>query len=121
MTATDRLRRNFGLIAFGVLAAALGILWLSADALIGAVRPAVEGLAGPLGLVTKITPNADHGWTVWTSLLIRTGSADQIGRAAGFVVDANHLRYLLRSFPLFIALIIAPPYDRKRDPQLRRR
>lgn len=107
-------RRRFALIAFLALGASLALWAVAQDAaasvMIAQARPLVEALAGATGLAQSIDAAPDGGWLVWTGRMIVSGPPGMEGTTAKLAISAEGLQHLLRTTPIFLALMAAPPY-----------
>jgi hypothetical protein len=97
--------RRFALGAAIALVPVFLLWWLSVDALTAALRPATAWLAHQLLPIRSITPEPGHGWIVKTSLKSVSGQ----GSGAAFDMADYYCRRLTLAWPLFVALMLAPP------------
>ena len=102
-------RGRFLSTAMAALVPLLVVWWAGAGTMIDLLRPGASWLAGHLDLAQSITSTPTHDWLVETGLDRASGS--QVG-AVVIPLGVGELRRLLLGFPLFLALILAPPRDR---------
>jgi hypothetical protein len=102
-------RGQFLSTAMAALVPLLVVWWMGAGTMIELLRPGASWLAGQLDLAQSITSTPTHDWLVETGLDRASGS--QVG-AVVIPLGVGELRRLLLGFPLFLALILAPPRDR---------
>lgn len=99
-------RGQFLSTAMAALVPLLVVWWMGAGTMIELLRPGASWLAGQLDLAQSITSTPTHDW------LVESGLDRASGSQAGAVViplAVGELRRLLLGFPLFLALIAAPP------------
>jgi hypothetical protein len=99
-------RGRFAATAAAALIPLLALWWLGSGMMIDLLRPGADWLAGQLHLSDSIVSSPSHDWRV------DTGLERASGREVGGVLTplpADELRRLLLGFPLFLALVIAPP------------
>ena len=102
-------RGKFLSTAMAALVPLLVVWWIGAGTMIDLLRPGASWLAGQLHLAQSISSTPTHDWLVETGLDRASGS--QVG-AVVIPLGVGELRRLLLGFPLFLALILAPPRDR---------
>ena len=118
MTTPDLKSTRFGLsrfesrgafppVAFFWLALTLVLGVFLADPLIGGLRVFVEPLAGLFGLADRIAPDGKGGWLLPRTLTLDGGASANVT----LVLDAPTLRLRLRGLPIFVALMLAPPWS----------
>lgn len=110
MTLTQD-RRHFALFAFGGLAIFLIVFWFGVSVPVAFARPAVEALAHLFGLATAMPANPKGGWFVLTPYWINVGPPHLLGTYAQIPIGERELNYAVRAFPIFIALMLAPPWN----------
>ncbi len=99
-------RGRFGLTAAAALAPLLVLWWLGSGPVIDILRPGTDWLAGQLNLAQAVVSLPTHDWRVDTGL--ERASGTEIG-GVSLILNADILRRLLLGFPLFLALVAAPP------------
>ena len=99
-------RGKFLSTAMAALVPLLVVWWIGAGTMIDLLRPGASWLAGQLHLAQSISSTPTHDWLVETGLDRASGS--QVG-AVVIPLGVGELRRLLLGFPLFLALILAPP------------
>lgn len=102
-----RQRMVFVVVAFGALAAMLGLGVLVADPMAALVRPLVQVLARLLGLASGIVSDGAGGWTIPAAVPAANGARIDVT----VELEAASLRLMLRGFPIFLALMLAPPWN----------
>jgi hypothetical protein len=95
--------------AIAALVPLLVVWWMGAGVMIDLLRPGASWLAVQFHLAQSISSTPTHDWLVETGLDRASGS--QVG-AVVIPLGVGELRRLLLGFPLFLALILAPPRDR---------
>ena len=93
--------------ATGAIVAAVPLLllwWVTADGIAMTLRPAVSQLARLLMPIGAVMPDGHDGWRVETTLLVTEGF-----EATTYDITARVLRRLSLSWPLLLALLLAPP------------
>ena len=102
-------RGQFLSTAMTALVPLLVVWWAGAGTMIDLLRPGASWLAGHLDLAQSITSTPTQDWLVETGL--DRASGNQVG-AVVIPLGVGELRRLLLGFPLFLALLAAPPRDR---------
>jgi len=102
-------RGRFLTRAMTALVPLLVVWWMGAGVMIDLLRPGASWLAVQLHLAQSISSTPTHDWLVKSGLDRASGS--QVG-AVVIALGVGELRRLLLGFPLFLALILAPPRDR---------
>ena len=99
-------RGRFARTALLALVPLLMIWWAGSGPVLDLMRPGADWLARQLHLANSISVLPSHDWTIDTGL--ERASGREIGPVI-LQVKADDLRRLLLGFPLFLALILAPP------------
>ena len=102
-------RGRFALRTAAALIPLLALWWLGSGPIMDVLRPGADWLAGLLHLAHSVTALASHNWQVDTGL--ERASGTEVG-GVPLMLDAGELRRMLLGFPLFLALMIAPPRSR---------
>lgn len=100
-------RGRFTLTAIAALIGAAIIGWSAMDIIAEALRPLVELGLRLLGLAESATIDNTGSWIIRST----QRTLDE-GRAFDITLGRDIHIYILRSLPIFVALMLAPPYDR---------
>jgi hypothetical protein len=101
--------RHFALGAALVLVPAFLLWWLAVDMVVAGLRPVAAWVAHLLMPITAFAPESGRGWIVKTSLEVTFGKTIPGPEIATFELQADWLRRLTVAWPLFLALMLAPP------------
>ena len=110
--------RRFAAGAVIALVPLLALWWGSADAITAALRPVVGIAAQILMPITAVRGDGQGGWRVETNLLVTDSKAGGNLEVATFNVDHQMVRRLSLSWPLLLALLLAPPRANPLAPRL---
>jgi len=104
-------RGRFALFGFAALAALLPLWWTFADIAIELAQPLAVALAQVLGLVTDGGTRTANGWALTTPYWITAGPENLLGKYAKIGLGEAEMKFAIRSFPIFMALMLAPPWS----------
>jgi hypothetical protein len=100
---------RFALGAVLALVPLIALWWVAADSISEGLRPIVALTATPLIPVEALRSDRQGGWQVETGLLVTSGKTIPGVEVATFNTDGRLLRRLSLSWPLLLALLLAPP------------
>jgi hypothetical protein len=104
-------RARFTLVGFGALAVLLPLWWSIADIPIGLAQPLAAMIAKVLGLITDSGTRTENGWAFATPYWITVGPENLLGKYAKIGLGEGEMKFAIRSLPIFMALMLAPPWS----------